>query len=118
MTTDRRLLPAALVLLWAGTLHAQATAGRTAWTSPCTLDVVLVTLKDTTGQHQTDTYDYGAADLPHGYMINDDGALVPEASTYKYAYPRENGITGLSGLTGLADLNAGEHIPCALTFTT
>ncbi|MCY3738673.1 MAG: hypothetical protein OXG13_19905, partial [Gemmatimonadaceae bacterium] len=38
-----------------------------------------------------------------------------------HAYPRENGITDLSprsDLTGLADLNAGEHILCALTFTT
>ena len=82
MTTDRRLLPAALVLLWAGTLHAQATAGRTAWTSPCTLDVVLVTFRDTTGQHRTDAYDYGSSDLPHGYTINADGALVPGTSSY------------------------------------
>ncbi len=38
-----------------------------------------------------------------------------------HAYPSENGITDLSprsDLPGLADLNAGEHILCALTCTT
>ena len=38
-----------------------------------------------------------------------------------HAYSRENGITDLSprsSLTGLADLNAGEHILCALTLST
>ena len=43
------------------------------------------------------------------------------AATGAHAYPRENGITDLSprsDLPGLADLNAGEHILCALTCTT
>ena len=67
MTTVRRLLPAALVLLWAGTLHAQAGRLRSAWTSPCTLSVVLVAFKDTNG-------DVG--------LVDNYCALVPGTSSY------------------------------------
>ena len=85
MTVVRRLFPAALLLVVFGAdaLVAQAGRVRNAWTSPCTLSVVLVTFKDTTGQASGDTYDYGARDLPHGYSVNSTtGALEPGTSSY------------------------------------
>ena len=85
MTNVRSLLPAVLLILFgADALVAQARAPgvlQNAWTSPCTLDVVLVTFRDTTGMHmggtvQADTFrTYSDYDLPHGYSVNSDGAL-------------------------------------------
>ena len=93
MTNVRSLLPAVLLILFgADALVAQARAPgvlQNAWTSPCTLDVVLVTFRDTTGMHmggtvQADTFQtYSDYDLPHGYSVNSDGALEPGTSSYK-----------------------------------
>ncbi len=94
MTTSRRFLPVVLLaLLWAGSLEAQSGTLRDAWTSPCTLDVVLVTFRDTTGMHMggrnamgdtiwADAFNYDDHDLPHGYTIASDGALSPGTSSY------------------------------------
>ena len=94
MTTSRRFLQGVLLaLLWAGSLEAQSGTLRDAWTSPCTLDVVLVTFRDTTGMHMggrnamgdtiwADAFNYDDHDLPHGYTIASDGALSPGTSSY------------------------------------
>ena len=78
-----------LPLLWAGSLAAQTGGAlRPIWASPCTLDVVLVTFKDTTDEHggnaqeAADQYDYHLHDLPHGYTVGSDGALSPGDSSY------------------------------------
>ena len=47
--------------------------------SPCTLDVVLVTFKDTTDARDNVSYNYHDYDLPYGY--SDQG--VPGSSSYK-----------------------------------
>ncbi|MCY3736201.1 MAG: hypothetical protein OXG13_07345 [Gemmatimonadaceae bacterium] len=99
MTTSRwSILGVLLALWWAGSLEAQRLGN--AWTSPCTLSVVLVTFKDTTARHEgaanvpADRYNYHDHDLPHGYRVNRDGALVPGTSSYKTtvgALPRGRG---------------------------
>ncbi len=122
MTIVRRLLPAALlVVAGADALKAQAPAAgqlQNAWTSPCTLSVVLVTFRDTTARHpgvtdalgnvsvRADTFDYHLHDRPHGYTVNrTTGALEPGTSSYTmddwermfsggYRYS-ENGETGV-----------------------
>ena len=92
-----RALPVLLALLWADAVDAQQPgfvgSFRNHWTSPCTLSVVLVTFRDTVGFHGGSTAPDGAGtadyvnyhdhDLPHGYMINSDGALEPGATSYK-----------------------------------
>ncbi len=88
-----------LTLFWAGSLSAQQPVYdlRNSWTSPCTLDVVLVTFKDTTGVWPSYSpscdnrgrvnsgriCDYDTHDLPHGYTINADGALEPGTTSYQ-----------------------------------
>ena len=67
----RRLAAVLLSLAWAGPLDAQITPSR--WVSPCTLDVVLVTFRDTTARHPDDPVgsDYHEHDRPHGYTMED-----------------------------------------------
>ena len=85
MTIRRHLLPVLLALPWTGSLEAQQSL-RNNWASPCTLDVVLVTFKDTTGMHPgnpavgdaADQFHYGAHDLPHGYTVAGDGGLADD----------------------------------------
>lgn len=99
MTVVRRLFPAALLLVVFGAdaLVAQAGRVRNAWTSPCTLSVVLVTFKDTTGQASGDTYDYGARDLPHGYSVNSTtGALEPGTSATRWTISSECSAAGIA----------------------
>ena len=87
MTIRRHLLPVLLALPWTGSLEAQRLQNN--WASPCTLDVVLVTFKDTTGMHPgnpavgdaADQFNYGAHDLPHGYTAR-DGRLSPGPTSY------------------------------------
>ena len=74
MKTRSLLLGALLPLLWAPSVHAAPT-----WVSPCTLDVVLVTFKDTTDARDNVSYNYHDYDLPYGY--SDQG--VPGSSSYK-----------------------------------
>ena len=93
MKTSHRAFPVVLLVLWAGSLDAQIGMLRGAWTSPCTLSVVLVAFRDTNAAHPgrttaTDTivadhFNYYDHDLPHDYEINSDGALEPTASSYK-----------------------------------
>ena len=54
-----------LTLFWAGSLSAQQPVYnlRNSWTSPCTLDVVLVTFKDTTARHE------GAVERPRRHHL-------------------------------------------------
>ena len=75
MTQVHRLFQAAvlLVVVGADALVAQAPAAgqlRAAWTSPCTLDVVLVTFRDTTARHPRETLrrTYHDHDRPYGYF--------------------------------------------------
>ncbi|MCY3738675.1 MAG: hypothetical protein OXG13_19915 [Gemmatimonadaceae bacterium] len=95
MTTSHRFLRTVpLVLLWVGSLEAQSGVLQSAWTSPCTLDVVLVTFQDTTARHEggrnargdtiwADAFNYHHHSRPHGYDRTRDGALVPGASSYR-----------------------------------
>ena len=53
-----------LPLLWTGWAGARGSAET--WVSPTTLDVVLVTFKDTTGKVEGDTLDYHLHDRPYG----------------------------------------------------
>ena len=96
MKASRPALPVLLaLLLWSDAVAAQSFVGsrRYNWTSPCTLSVVLVTFKDTVGFHPGSTapgragtpdyVNYHDHDLPHDYMVNAAGALVPGDSSYK-----------------------------------
>ena len=88
MTRRRSFLPAVLLVLsWAGNLEAQVLG--TSWVSPCTLDVWLVTFKDTTARHPgnsalgdaADQFDYYLYDRPHDYDLR-NGRLEPGDSSY------------------------------------
>ena len=100
-----------LTLFWAGSLSAQQPVYdlRSSWTSPCTLDVVLVTFKDTTGiwsSYSTscqggEQCDYDTHDLPHGYTINADGALDPGTTSYQLEdFERLFGTDGADAFVG------------------
>ena len=80
----RRVFLPVLVLLWTSPLHAQPTTSDYA-TSLCTLDVVLVTFKDTSATTPTprNNYDYHNYDLPYDFTRASDGALVPGTSSYR-----------------------------------
>ena len=82
MTMPRGFLPT-LALLWAASLEAQLTTSDYS-VSPCTLDVVLITFKDTSAITPTPSndYDYHNYDLPYGYTRASDGALNPGSSSY------------------------------------
>ena len=82
MSIRRGFLPV-LVLLWTSPLQAQPTTSDYT-TSLCTLDVVLVTFKDTSATTPTlsNDYDYHNYDLPYGYTRASDGALNPGSSSY------------------------------------
>ena len=89
MTTHRTLLPAVLLALsWAASLGAQPGSLRYMWASPCTLDVVLVTFRDTTARHggnaldAADQLDYHLDSRPHGFTRASDGALIPGNTSY------------------------------------
>ena len=77
MKTRALLLAALLVVLGGGSLRAQGHPQT--WNTPCTLDVVLVTFRDTTAARPNVSYDYHDYDLPYGYTTQG----VPGNSSYR-----------------------------------
>ena len=65
MKTRALLLAVLLVVFGGGSLRAQGHPQT--WNTPCTLDVVLVTFRDTTAARPNVSYDYHDYDLPYGY---------------------------------------------------
>ena len=126
MKTSHRTLPVVLLVLWAGSLDAQIGMLRGAWTSPCTLSVVLVAFRDTNAAHPgrttaTDTivadyFNYYDHDLPHDYEINAAGALAPGDSSYTMDDFRRLFSGGYDGVpaftdTGQTVANGTEPLP-------
>ena len=115
-----------LTLVWAGSLPAQQPVYdlRNSWTSPCTLDVVLVTFKDTTGVWLTYSRscnngrarcDYDTHDLPHGYSRRaSDGALMPGTTSNQLEdFERLFGTDGAMGFvdTDVTVADGTEELP-------
>ena len=115
-----------LTLVWAGSLPAQQPVYDlgNSWTNPCTLDVVLVTFKDTTGVWPTYSRscnndraqcDYDTHDLPHSYSRRaSDGALMPGTTSYQLEdFERLFGTDGAMGFvdTDVTVADGTEELP-------
>ena len=74
---NRLFLSTILLALGARALSAQGWPQT--WDTPCTLDVVLVTFRDTTAARPNVSYDYHDYDLPYGYTTQG----VPGNSSYR-----------------------------------